>query len=180
MLECKGVDLRPRFRQRTELYASGGAPGTASILPGGKGASKGVPRTLGCAQCAGCGRRAWFAGDGRTMVPCAECGLVYYCSEACREVDGLGHGRLCAYSTGSAKWKQAPASDRAWVTNRAMLVGRRMLRRKGQQDGGAILQAMDKERRREQAREEKAAKQKLYRDKDIEKEPSEVCVNPVA
>ena len=180
-----GVDCRPRFRQRTELYASGGAPGTARILPtrresaatavGGAGtrrgaaaSSKGVPRTLACAQCAGCGRRAWFAGDGRPMVPCPACGLVYYCSDACREVDALGHERVCQHATGAAKWKATPAPDRAWVTNRAMLVGRRMLRRTGAQNGAEVIAAMRKEAAREAAREESAAREKALRDKGVE------------
>lgn len=37
---------------------------------------KSVPKTLGFALCAGCGRKSFFAADGIQLQPCKTCGQV--------------------------------------------------------------------------------------------------------
>lgn len=66
--------------------------------------ANGVPRCMAVAQCAGCGRRSFWRGDGARLRPCDKCHRTFYCSEACSLVSQRGAGTAWG---GVALWQWA-------------------------------------------------------------------------
>jgi len=108
----------------------GAGPGPArkagAVVPG---EGKGVPRSLGVAQCGGCGRKSFWRGDGAKLSPCGQgCGTTFYCSKSCALLDWELHRAECRFQ--SRGIKPTRAAEERWVTNASLARARRLLRRR--------------------------------------------------
>ena len=60
--------------QPPQLYATEASRGPRRLpgaVPGAPNNS--VPKSLGCAMCSGCGRKAFYQADGIKLTPCERC-----------------------------------------------------------------------------------------------------------
>jgi len=97
-----------------------------------KGGCHSVPKSLGLAQCAGCGVRSFYMAGGVRLSPCARgCNQVFYCSETCARVDWPMHGPYCKWVT-NGQWMQpgCRTSQQLWVANASLAAGRALLKKK--------------------------------------------------
>jgi len=141
----KGIDMREKWEGRTDIYRGAAGRGNGSTRMRGSGrreaatarhasaGGSGVPKTLGVAQCSGCGKKGYFGAGGKKLQPCEHCGSVWYCSDTCAKVDWPHHKQMCKYKSNGEKhgsWMSAPAPEDCWVTNAAMAKGRKLLAEK--------------------------------------------------
>jgi len=156
-----GFDCNPLWKRRTSLY---------SEEP--KFKNTGVPKTAGCLICHGCGRKSWFHADGRKLFRHPETRL-WYCSEACAEIDNHFHPEMCLIDGDHKSSKHLKRTlDSYWIVNGTMVEGRRLLRlpKKRQPSIEKMMQKLTR-MRKEELRVDQEERTKLHALTRTERDP---------